>query len=60
MQFSAFNAFCKFEVGDRVKDAEGNVMVITDIACVHYIKNRKIEFRFEFDKSQQYILIEEK
>jgi hypothetical protein len=59
VQFSAFNAFCKFEVGDQVRDLAGNVMTITDIACIHYVRKKKVEFRFEFDNNQKYVLIEE-
>jgi hypothetical protein len=60
MRFLAFNAFCKFEVGDKVQDMAGSVMTITDIACINYVRDRKVEFRYEFDNNQKYALIEEK
>jgi hypothetical protein len=60
MQFLAFNAFCKFEIGDKVQDAAGNIMTITDIASISYVRGRKVEFRYEFDNNKKYVLIEEK
>lgn len=55
MQVAAFNAKCPFEIGDRIEDRRtGAVRTITDIACIHYIKTGKVEFRYEFDGSGQY------
>jgi hypothetical protein len=59
MQFSAFNAVCPFEVGDKMKDTAGRILTITDIAVVHYVRDNKVEFRFEFDNSKEYKLIKQ-
>lgn len=53
-----FNAFCPFEIGDRIRDTTGRVHEITDIACVHYVRTGKVEFRFELDHSGKYAPIE--
>jgi hypothetical protein len=58
MQFSAFSAFCPFEIGDKVRDISGNVLEITDIASVHYLKKQTVEFMYEFNNSGQYKTIE--
>jgi hypothetical protein len=60
MKFAAYQAFCKFEVGDRVQNTEGKVMLITDIACVQYLRDNRVEFRFEFDNNGKYVLIQER
>jgi hypothetical protein len=53
-----FNAFCTFEIGDRIRDTASRVHEITDIACVHYVRTGKVEFRFELDRSGTYAPIE--
>lgn len=53
-----FSAFCPFEIGDRIRDITGQVHEITDIACVHYVRTGKVEFRFELDHSGKYAPIE--
>ncbi|SHJ74868.1 hypothetical protein [Tepidibacter formicigenes] len=59
MQIATFNATCPFEIGDKVKEANtGEVKRITDIACVHYLKTGKVEFRYELDGSGNYIQIQ--
>jgi hypothetical protein len=60
MKFAAYQAFCKFEIGDKVQSTEGKIMTITDIVCIHYIRNGKVEFRFEFDNNGKYVLIQDK
>jgi hypothetical protein len=60
MKFASFNAFTKFEIGDKVQNTEGKVMIITDIACVQYLRDNRVEFRFEFDDNGKYVLIQEK
>jgi uncharacterized protein YodC (DUF2158 family) len=60
MRFSMFNAFTKFEVGDKVRKESGEVMTITDIACIYYNRSKRVEFRFEFDNSGKYVLMMEK
>ena len=55
-----FNAYCPLEIGDKIRDTAGEVHTITDIACVHYVRTGKIEFRFELDRSGQYAPIEVK
>lgn len=64
MQVAAFNARCPFEIGDTVCVRGQNVgksellsqeiKVITDIACIHYVKSGVVEFRYEFDGSGAY------
>jgi hypothetical protein len=54
MQFAAFNAYCPFEIGDKVKDNRGRVLTITDIASVYYLKKQTVEFIYEFDNSGKY------
>jgi hypothetical protein len=62
MQFSAFNAVCPFEIGDRVKDFAGKIFTITDIAVIHYVRLKKVDFMYEFDNNGKYqgIKVEEK
>lgn len=60
MKVTQFNAFCPFEIGDEIRDTSGKVHTITDIACVHYVRAGKVEFRFELDRSGQYAPIEVK
>jgi len=56
MQMAAFNARCPFEIGDKVKDGRtGAVHAITDIACIHFVKAGRVEFRYEVNNSGQYI-----
>jgi len=59
MQFAAFNARCPFEIGDKVQDRRaGLIHTITDIACIHYLKTGRIEFRYELDGNGQYKRVE--
>ena len=53
-----FSAFCPLEIGDELRDTSGKVHTITDIACVHYVRAGKVEFRFELDRSGQYAPID--
>lgn len=67
MMMAAFKARCPFEIGDKItlvldSDEQQTRMrlkkcTITDIACVHYIKTGKIEFRYELDDSKKYITL---
>jgi hypothetical protein len=54
MQFSAFNAICPFEIGDKVKNLDDKILTITDIAVVHYVRQKKVDFMYEFDNSGKY------
>jgi hypothetical protein len=54
MQFSAFNAFCPFEIGDNVQNLDGKILTITDIAVVHYVRLKKVDFMYEFDNNGKY------
>jgi hypothetical protein len=54
MQFAAFNAYCPFEIGDKIKDNRGRILTITDIASVHSLKKQTVEFIYEFDNSGKY------
>lgn len=53
-----FNAFCPLEIGDEIKDTAGRVHTITDIACIHYVRAGKVEFRFELDGTGYYAPID--
>lgn len=55
MQVATFNAKCPVEIGDKVTLPGGQTAIITDIACVHYVKSGQIEFRYELDGSGQYL-----
>jgi hypothetical protein len=55
MQFSAFSAFCPYEIGDKIKDLNDNLHTITDIASVHYLKKQNVEFRYELDNNARYV-----
>ena len=64
MQITAFNATCPFMIGDRVyvvgsrmarQEDDRATHTITDIACTHFLKNRKIVFSYELDNSGQYL-----
>lgn len=57
MVTAQFNAFCPFEIGDKVQDITGRFRTITDIACIHYVRTGKVEFRFELDHSGRYVRI---
>lgn len=58
MKVTQFNAYCPLEIGDKIKDTAGAVHEVTDIACVHYVRAGKVEFRFELDRSGQYFPLE--
>lgn len=58
MKTTQFNAFCPVEIGDQLRDIKGRIHTITDIACVHYVRAGKVEFRFELDHSGEYAPIE--
>ena len=51
MQLTQFNAYCPFEVGDRILDTAGQVHTITDIVCEHSGKHGTITFLYELDDS---------
>ena len=54
----AFNARCPFEIGDKVVvDKAIGYVTITDIICIHFLKSGKIEFRYEFNESGNYVLL---
>jgi hypothetical protein len=54
MRFSAFKAFCPFEIGDKVKNLDGKTLTITDIAVIHYVRIKKVDFMYEFDNGGKY------
>lgn len=57
MMKAQFNAFCPFEIGDKVRDTAGRVHEITDIAAIHYVRTGKVEFRYELDHSGTFVYI---
>ena len=58
MVTAQFNAFCPLEIGDEIRDTTGGVHTVTDIACIHYVRTGKVEFRFELDGTGYYAPIE--
>jgi hypothetical protein len=60
MKFAAFNAYCPFEIGDKVKDNRERTLTITDIATIHYLKKQTVEFIYKFDNSGNYQAIKRK
>lgn len=58
MKMAIFNARCPFEIGDKVIDGgTGRKKTITDIVCMHYVRNGRVEFLFEFDNSGNLVKI---
>ena len=49
MQFTAFNAVCDVELGDKVRFANTIITEIADIRTVSYLKSGKVEFEFELE-----------
>ena len=75
MKFTAFNATCPFEIGDKIKTRKREpehmaarfhltpaavveeVHTITDIVCVHSVKNGTVTFLYELDNSGKLVHI---
>ncbi len=63
MKKEEFTATCPYEVGDEIAIAKvinGEVIFaemakITDIACTHYVRSRRVEFTYELDNCGQYV-----
>ena len=56
MQYATFNAQCPFEIGDKIRDEKcGDSFTITDIACTHFVKTNRVEFRYELNNSGRYV-----
>lgn len=49
MVYAQFKAVCPFEIGDKITDNNGNEYIITDIACIHYLRTQKVEFMYELN-----------
>lgn len=61
MNIAAFRTVSPFEIGDKVQNSEtGKVHTITDIACIHYCKSGKVEFRYQLDELPEYVPINAK
>lgn len=56
MQLVKFNARCPFELGDKIPDGD-KVRIITDIVCLHYLRNKRVEFMYELDNSGKLVYI---
>lgn len=67
MKTAQFNAYCPYEIGDKIKvlhveplnpvrafAVHEEVHTITDIMCVHYLRGGNVEFRLELDNSGVY------
>lgn len=57
MKYAEINAFCPFEIGDKVRDTTGRVHEITDIAATHYVRTGKVDFCYELDHSGAFVYI---
>ena len=72
MKLAAFNATCPFEIGDKITERReihptglafnGPVFTevtrtITDIVCVHSVKNGTVTFLYELDNSGKLVHI---
>lgn len=53
MQEARFVAISPFEIGDRI-GVDGAVKVITDIACVHFVKDGAVTWYYQLDDSEDY------
>lgn len=49
-----FVAISPFEIGDRI-GVDGAVKVITDIACVHFVKDGAVTFYYQLDDESEYL-----
>lgn len=49
MKFTAFNARCPYELGDRFNGTDGQVHTITDIVTLHSVKTMSVRFVYELD-----------
>lgn len=56
MQFAKFEERCPFELGDKIPDGD-KMRTITDIVCLHYMKDQRVEFMYELDNSGKLVYI---
>lgn len=50
MKHAVFNAYCPFEIGDKVIIGEtGEKVTITDIIAIHSVKTGVVKFAYEFN-----------
>ncbi len=59
MQYAAFNAYCPFEIGDKVVLNNGKIDIakhhtITDIMMIFKQRSGDVCFRYELDNSGKY------
>lgn len=53
MQAHYFQAYCPFEIGDRVAVKPfGNIETIRDIRTVQYLRSGTVEFEFQMENHQ--------
>ena len=57
MKMAEFTATCPFEIGDKVRIGLTTIKTITDIAAIHYVKRNKVEFLYELDGNNQFVII---
>lgn len=67
MQTAQFNAYCPFEIGDKITERRGLPLTarfsrrvtytITDIVCQHSVKTGEILFLYELDNSGKLVVI---
>ena len=56
MQAVTFEASCPFEIGDKIQTGK-RVHTITDIVCMHHVKNREIKFLYELDNNRKLVFL---
>ncbi len=59
MKLAAFQAWCPFEIGDTVP-YQGDKRRITDIACIHHVKDNTVEFMYELDGSGELVRLSDR
>lgn len=60
MKYAEFKAVCPYEIGDKIKvirEEREEVHTITDIVCVHSVKNGTVTFLYELDNSGKLVHI---
>ena len=54
MQEARFVAISPFEIGDKI-NVDGVVKTITDIACVHFVKDGVVNWYYQLNDEQEYL-----
>ena len=57
MKFTAFNARCPYELGDRIRGTDGQGHTITDIVALHSVKTMTVRFLYELDGNRKLVVL---